>query len=238
MPVADEDELARLTNLVYSARRDDLRATRIVWHWEAQGFSTRLPPRPARVLIAAAGAGRESMVLAEGGYEVDAFEPNAALIAQWRSSATGGVGKIWRATFDDFAAGALDRTGPMREVAHRRYDAFVLSWAGLSHCLGSQKRRRLLAAAARVAPGGPLLVSYADGNGWRHGRAERLGRALARPLGALRGVSPSPLCSFRGFGALERVEDAEMQGHGAALNRTFVLDGRAHTCRYGVLLPE
>jgi hypothetical protein len=72
-----------------------------------------------------------------------------------------------------------------------------LGWGSLTHVLDARERERLLVACARLAPNGPILVSFLTqafgaGDAGRAARlGARLGRGLAGPLARLRGAAPA-----------------------------------------------
>src|SRR5262249_12057240 len=57
-----------------------------LFEWEKDVVRDHFPPPPARVLVGAAGLGRESSALAEMGYSVTAFEPVDHLVASMRAT--------------------------------------------------------------------------------------------------------------------------------------------------------
>src|SRR5687767_12754763 len=52
-----------------------------LWPFEERALERWFPRPPARVLVPGAGTGREVLALHQRGYQVDAFEPTAAMVA-------------------------------------------------------------------------------------------------------------------------------------------------------------
>ena len=128
--------------------------------WEREWFERRLPSAPARVLVAAAGLGREVGPLLERGYEVDAFEPVSRMATQCRVR-LGDRGVVADATFEAVSSAILDgKDGPAAVFRGRRYDAVLLGFGSFSHVLEDEARLRTLLAFSRLCPTGPLLVSF------------------------------------------------------------------------------
>lgn len=176
--VLSERELDRLGAIIYDA--GSLHRTERVEEWEQRWWKAALPKKPGRILVAACGAGRELVWLLERGWEVEGFDPAPSMVR----TALARVGGRARVEVLDFA-GFIDE-------AHRRprFDAVLIGWGGISHCLAGTSRRQLLDACSALCPRGPILVSWQDGEGMhgRHGRAHSLGERLGTALGELRGV--------------------------------------------------
>lgn len=151
--------------------------------WEEAVFSGPDWPGLGRVLVGAAGAGREALALARRGYEVTAFEPCASLAAQGHRLAMDTPGlRFLTGSYADMVAAAAGHGGPLADLAGP-FDAVVLGWGGLSHVLAPAAREALLRAACALAPGGPVLASFLVA--WPRGAAETRARnALRRVFGA------------------------------------------------------
>lgn len=119
-------------------------------------------PRGGRVLIGGAGGGRELVALHRAGYAVTAFEPSAALVQQCERTAELLHGtRVLQGSYGDLVA-AVGGAGPL--VALREdapYSLVWLGWRSLSHVLEPAQRRRLFAAIARLAPGAPVVLTFA-----------------------------------------------------------------------------
>jgi hypothetical protein len=182
----DSAELSDLTISIYD------RASRRVegsFAWEQPWFERALPRAPARVLVAAAGDGREALALRVLGYDVDAFEPA-------RSSslaAAVGSGLALQGDFADLVRACQGDGGPLEPLAARRYDAILLGWGSLSHVPEARDRRALFAACHALCPQGPILASFfgsSDGHRERKSRARDWGTKLGCVVRTLRRAEP------------------------------------------------
>lgn len=163
---APDEVLARYSDLAYGATTSylpdspDFDAN--LFPFEEAAFADYFPPPPGRVLIGAAGGGREALALARRGYEVVAFEPSAPLVAGLAAHIPAGL-KItaYRATYEDLPrlAPALPGAEPADLTALPRFDAAILGWGSLSHLLSEERQVAALRAMAS-ATDGPVLVSF------------------------------------------------------------------------------
>jgi hypothetical protein len=155
--------------------------------WEAEWYEASLPPTPARILVTAAGTGREVAGLRRLGYTVDAFEPapgQAALIGAGHDDIVLG------ATYDDLVrAWRGEATSPAAPFVARTYDAVILGWGSYTHVLEASAQADVLEACAALCPSGPILASFwaAVAAPWQ-GRAHGVGRRLGAAIAALRGT--------------------------------------------------
>ncbi|MEP6690777.1 MAG: hypothetical protein ABJD07_06440 [Gemmatimonadaceae bacterium] len=174
--------------------------------WEMRAVTENPFPRAGRVLVGAAGSGREAVALQALGYDVVAFDSCAPLVAR-ASSAAGddrGVALVV-ASYADLVDAVDGRGGPLAStVAGAPFDAIVLGWVSLSHVTRERDRVALLAALKRLAPAAPVLVSFAalrrpaPHQPWRL----RVRRLLAT-LGAPNSVGPTDaFWSHAGFFAI------------------------------------
>lgn len=199
-------EQQRLTTGLYD-RPGPKRAQ--LFAWEQPWFAS-LPP--GCVLVGGAGDGREVAALRAAGHPVHALEPAPRLAARVEAE------RVFVADYGDLAAGRVALEAP--------YAAVVFGWGSFTHVLRAADRRRLVAAAAAACPDGPILASF-----WLQGSAQdagegRLGHALGRAVGRLRGLPPAPGRQFApwcGFGA--RLTKAEVEALGRAVNRRVVWGG-------------
>lgn len=222
--VLSADEKSRLGVELYDAS-DEYRASPR-HDWEDAWLRRWLPPAPARVLVGAAGAGREVIFLRGGRYEVTALEPSAALAGACRAGAPGS--RVIEARYEDVAAG--------RALAGERFDAVLLGLGSLSHVLDAPSRIDLVGALARMCDRGPVLASVlapprsrGDVTTWSGGRAARMGRALARPIRAARhlpDVEPGEVV-FGGLGFARLFTRRELCALGDAAGRRTIFDDGA-----------
>jgi hypothetical protein len=130
-----------------------------VFAWEERVFSAVFPRPPARVLVGAAGGGREALALAERGFAVVAFEPSDLVQHIPRGRAAPGDVAIYRASYSELPiVRALDGTTvDLREEGP--FDAGVIGWGSFSHLVSDADRVRLLKDYAALVRG-PILVSF------------------------------------------------------------------------------
>jgi hypothetical protein len=190
----DHSALGRLTIAAYD-RRGTYEAQTIA-DWEARWFKRDLPPPPARILIGAAGSGREVQHLERYGYEVTAFEPAAQYV---RNANASGLLRhpMLLGRYEDL----LDDTSTLSAglAALAPFDAVLLGWGSLSHVPGAEARITIMTQFRRLAPDGPLLISFqlpASANAPSLPRAREAGVKVARLFGG--GGQADPLDGMSG----------------------------------------
>ena len=187
------EERSRLTIHLYNAHRPYRElGDNTLEPWERSWFARRLPPPPARVLIGACGDGREAKPLLEEGFEVDAFEPAAAL-AGVAARRLAGRGRVASFRYEDLSRAVLDGAATADGFAKERYEAVILGAGSLTHMIDAGERRRLVRALDRLCPRGPILASFwrADqpAPSWRPpGRLARGSHAIGRAVARARGI--------------------------------------------------
>ena len=130
--------------------------------WERRAFDLPIFPRSGRVLIGAAGAGRELVALEERGFSVVAFDPCAPFADAARSVADPARSTVIHASYADLVAAAEGRESPLASaITGAPFDAVILGWGSLSHVLPSSARSALLRAVHTLAPNAPVLTSFA-----------------------------------------------------------------------------
>jgi hypothetical protein len=133
-----------------------------LFRWEEQIITSYFPPAPARVLIGAAGGGREALALAQKGYEVIAFEPceQLATAAACRIAKQLNV-RIYRTRYEDLPCLFPTRSDQPATTleAEPHFEAAILGWASYSHLRTEAQRIRTLSLFARYVHG-PILVSF------------------------------------------------------------------------------
>lgn len=107
--------------------------------------------RGSRILVAAAGAGREVLALRKAGFEADGFECNPTLLraSQEIADRLGGLPHVVPSTPDSVPPGSAV------------YDGLIVGWGGYTHI--PTRRRRLIflqALRQRAQPNSPLLISF------------------------------------------------------------------------------
>jgi hypothetical protein len=158
--------------------------------WEHRVLAHPSFPRSGRVLLGAAGAGRELVALVQRGFEVVAFDPCEPYARAASDVAPAGKAKVVCASYADLVEAASGRGGPLAAVVSgTAFDAVILGWGSFSHVLPSSARVELLRALRRLAPRAPVVVSF----GLRgdpavaqpgQGRVRRTLRRLFAALGA------------------------------------------------------
>jgi hypothetical protein len=119
--------------------------------WEELAVQTYFRPG-GRVLVAAAGGGRELIALVRSGFQADGFECSRAMVEAGKQALT-----------ERGIAATLDWAPPC--VAPRmggQFDALIVGWNG--YCYISPRSRRLAFLKdlrAQLRPGSPVLVSTA-----------------------------------------------------------------------------
>ncbi len=161
-----------------------------LFEWEREILDGPHFPKRGRVLLAAAGGGRELLALCQRGFEVLAFEPSP-LVEGARQVARGFPhATVVQASYSDLIAACEARVGPLASFcAPGTFDAVLLGWGSLIHVTEPQLQLEILRAARALAPRGPTLASFAlaPPPGSARGRSDRLRSALRsafRPLGA------------------------------------------------------
>jgi hypothetical protein len=130
--------------------------------WEARAIARHFPPPPARILIGAAGGGREALALAEQGYAVTACEPAQRLAVSMRLQIGSSYQlRVFTGRYEGLPfVETLDE--PRQRVDLRTlgpFDAVILGWASLSHLRTDDQAVAALRALGSLTAG-PLLVSY------------------------------------------------------------------------------
>jgi hypothetical protein len=233
-----EAELRALSVRLYGALLRPASAHEGLWDWESRWLPVALPPAPARVLVGGAGAGREAAALVARGYQVDALEPAAEVLAPLQAAV--GEGTAVTATYEDLSRAVLDGAGgPAAALVGRHYHAILLGWGSLTHVLAARERERALLACDRLTDG-PILASFwmidEAAQAAQVARATRLGRTLGKGLARLRLGGASPLGEPSAFGhAFTR---DEVEALAARLGRPLRWDGGAGSYPHATFLPR
>ncbi|HTA93224.1 MAG TPA: hypothetical protein VK745_26780 [Polyangiaceae bacterium] len=166
--------------------------------WEGMLLDDSRIPRAGRVLLAAAGGGRELQVLLERGYEVFAFEPVSKPLRSAREIARASSARVVQATYQDLVARARGEHGALDDC-QGPFDFCLLGWASLSHLTEPGAVLDVLRALRTLAPAAPVMTSFftrSAGPPPTGGGARKLRRALRRALQALGGRSVDPGLQF------------------------------------------
>lgn len=151
----DDGDLAQATELYYSASgrwADRRSALSGLMEWEESVIETWFPPA-GRILVPAAGAGREVLPLASRGYEVVGFDPSRDLVDLGLTlieEAGAPAGLVW--TSPDTVPELPDP-----------FDGVLFGWGGISHVIGTDQRIAMLTdIRSLMRAGAPLLISFLD----------------------------------------------------------------------------
>jgi hypothetical protein len=128
--------------------------------WEEALLAQPCIPRTGRVLLAAAGGGRELKALVERGYSVTAFEPNPVLFGGAKQVAAGSdLVQLIRGAFVDLIA-AADGHGKLASIRGQDFDWILFGWGSFTHVTDRREQVAILQAARRLAPRAPLALSF------------------------------------------------------------------------------
>jgi hypothetical protein len=181
----------RLTSLMYASQTAFLKGgtdfNAGLHDWEERIVGGPLFPRKGRILLGAAGGGREMLPLAERGYDLVVFEPSKLFLGARAVAAPFANVQVVRASYADLVRAVEARTGPLAEAVSNNFDAVILGWGSLSHVTAAEDRTALFRAIRRIAPKAPVVFSFFRPPRARAGRLERLRRPvqwLLRPLGS------------------------------------------------------
>lgn len=148
--------------------------------WEVAALDAYFP-EGARVVVTAAGAGRELLGLLERGFDPIGFEPNEQLAAGGAAllAAEGHGDRLRVSRRDEFPTGAPDA------------DAVVVGWGSYMLIPGRHRRVAFLRGAReRLQPEAPLLVSFFERPPSRYFEVVH---GIAAPLRRLRRSEPVEL---------------------------------------------
>ncbi len=120
-----------------------------LFEWEEKAYAGFLRGC-RRIVVMAAGGGREAIALAARGHEVAAFECHPALLQAGQSL----VRRVAPAISFEY----LERDAAPAGV---QADAVIVGWSAYTLTIGRPTRIALLRQLARLlAPGGPILISF------------------------------------------------------------------------------
>ncbi|MBK9262803.1 MAG: hypothetical protein IPM54_23740 [Polyangiaceae bacterium] len=178
----------------------------------AEEYALRARPLApgARILLGAAGTGRELVTLVQRGFDVVAFDPCSSFADAARSIAP--QSKFVDASYADVIQAARSGTGPLAFVRDEpAFDAIMFGWGSLSHVLPHAERVSLFSALRTLAPRAPIFASFLfrpDTADFTRGRARNAFKRIFTTLGAPgtseKGDHFSPYIGF--FSALGREE--------------------------------
>ncbi|MFT3914550.1 MAG: hypothetical protein QM704_10665 [Anaeromyxobacteraceae bacterium] len=189
------EDRAALTALVYAKQSAYLPGGAHfqggLFGWERRALDAPPFPSSGRVLVGAAGAGREVRALVDRGFSVVAFDPCAPFADAARTLATDDRATFVQASYEDLVRAVEGRGGPLDFLrANPPFDMVILGWGSFSHVMPAASRLALLRALRALAPRAPVLISFAlepepgtapPGKGRVRGTLQRLFAALDAP---------------------------------------------------------
>lgn len=139
--------------------------------WEREAIR-RYFPVGGRILVAAAGAGREMIALVDSGFMVDGFDCCAPLVEAGRN-------ELRKHGIEAKLEFAPPSTVP---ALGRNYDAVLVGFSGYMYIPGRSRRTRFLRDLRNLlSPGAPVMVSFTEGlPGRRRIWTARIGSAIRR----------------------------------------------------------
>lgn len=157
--------------------------------WEERALSAPPFPQRGRVLLTAAGGGRELRALLDRGLSVTAFEPSAYLRQGACAVAEGRDARVLDGAYADLDA-AAEGHGPLASLRNESFDAVILGWGSLTHVTKHEDHVAVLRAIRTLAPKAPLLFSFFLRKDDARGKSVQLRRGLRRVFSAVGGASP------------------------------------------------
>ena len=154
-----------------------------LFEWELAALTSPHFPRSGRILLGAAGGGRELAELCQRGYEVVAFEPAPALAeAAGAVAAPYPASRVIAASFADVVQAVENGSGSLApHVCGKEFHAVILGWTSFSY-VWREERVPLLQALRSLAPRAPVLLSYMVNADEFEGRLGKLRPGLRRLL--------------------------------------------------------
>lgn len=155
--------------------------------WEEALLAASAVNPPGRVLLGAAGAGRELKWLCRNGFEVTAFEPSDLVDRAAAVAAMYPTARVIRAFYRDVIDAIESARGPLAEVlSDRPFDMILLGWGSLSYLWNSDERLQMLRLLRTHSPRAPILASFRcrdddDAGDVLRRRLRRFYRALGAP---------------------------------------------------------
>ncbi|MCB0308995.1 MAG: hypothetical protein KDD48_06450 [Bdellovibrionales bacterium] len=130
-----------------------------LFDWENLVSSHESFPKRGRLLIFAAGCGREAKSFLAKGYEVSALEPNQTFLRAGSSYFKANRNISWHAfSFETWLEAFEKKVLP--EELMQKHTAIVIGWGALSYLYDAHLRTRFLKALKYLFPKAPILMSY------------------------------------------------------------------------------
>jgi len=195
-----------LTSAAYALNGDYIPGGAIfgagLFPWEKALLENPRVPNSGRVLVAAAGGGREVAALLARGYDVYAFEPVEPFLESARRVVQGSGSRVVGASYADLVERAAGRDGgPLRDCTGP-FDLCLLGWGSLSHLTEPGVVVQVLQGLRVLAPCAPVITSFMLRRGEAeatNGGARKLRRVVRRVLQSVGGRATPPGLSFLNF---------------------------------------
>ncbi len=124
-----------------------------LYDWERRAIDDYFPKSPARILLTAAGGGREAIALAQLGYEVVALEPEEQFYFELTKACAGDESLTAMQTSHE----QLIATPPTDLPC---FDGVVIGWGSFSHLPKRDEVYALMETLQGLCPKGPILTSF------------------------------------------------------------------------------
>lgn len=189
-----------------------------LFSWEKTLLDRDEVPKSGRVLLAAAGGGRELEALGERGYDVCAFEPNPVLRRGAEEVASRFGARVYDGLFSDLSD-AVKGDGPLAALRARSpYALVVLGWGSITHVLEDEERIALLKSVRALAPNAPVVTSFflrperkTDGPVAKTDKLRSALRGAFSVMGARNHAIPEGLAYEAGGGFVYAFTESEVQ---------------------------
>jgi hypothetical protein len=164
-----------------------------LFDWERRVIDNYFPHPPARILIGAAGGGREMLYLSKMGYDVAGFEPIVSLVNNIQRI----IDK--NKLLCSLCAGYEELTNGIPIIeSNAPFQAIILGWTSLAHVGEEPIRKKLFQKLRQLCPAGPVLVSWTNTYDTINYKRKML-RSLLMHLGAQRQSIADYYNSYSGF---------------------------------------
>ncbi|MDP3278756.1 MAG: hypothetical protein Q8Q09_26430 [Deltaproteobacteria bacterium] len=201
------DKRSAVTQYAYNSQRNYLPGGSIyvngLFSWEESLLANEHIPQSGRVLLGAAGGGREIQGLAQRGYDVTAFEPNPVLREGATQTATQFAGKahVFDGRYEDLTE-ATRGHGPLASLKESpAFDLVILGWGSLTHILEEKTHTQILRDCRALAPKAPLMMSFfirSESSAISQGKSDRARALIRRTLAPFRSHQ-EPISQGLGF---------------------------------------
>jgi hypothetical protein len=153
------NDLAFARQDIYWAGTNAFRSS--LFPFEEQAISRYFPASPGKVLIGAAGGGREAFALARRGYQIVTFEPAKPLADSMARAANNLPIEILVGRYENLPlVSSLAQPRLAIDLRSRApFDAAIMGWASISHLRTDERCIETLRQIGRLT-NGPILVSW------------------------------------------------------------------------------